>query len=199
MSDSKSRALNVIRSEHRALAAVINNMKAMLAEVQAQRMTMDFPLFWSMVHYIDAFPDTLHHPKEDLWLFDRIEQRTQVANDLIAELRRQHQAEPVALNGIRRALGNLEAGVPSSLSELTSAVGTYADFNWKHLRAEEHELLPIAEANLTPSDWDDLAAAFATNQDPLTGVRADEPFNALFHQIVARTPSPLGLGPSQSN
>jgi hemerythrin-like domain-containing protein len=76
MSDSRTQALNTIRAEHRTLAAVIHNLKDLLAEVHAQRMKVDFPLLWSMVYYIDAFPDRLHHPKEDEWLFRLLRQRT---------------------------------------------------------------------------------------------------------------------------
>lgn len=194
MNDSKSKAISIIRAEHRALAAVINNIKAMLLEVQAERMTMDFRLFWSMVYYIDAFPDRLHHPKEDDWLFARLKQRTQLADSLIDDLQSQHQAEPAALAGMRRDLGNFEAGVPGSMDALHATVANYADFTWKHLRAEENELLPLAETHLLPSDWDAIANAFAQNDDPLAGSADKELFDALFHDIVKRTPAPLGLG-----
>lgn len=194
MSDSKTKAISIIRAEHRALAAVINNIKAMLLEVQTERMTMDFRLFWAMVYYIDAFPDRLHHPKEDDWLFARLKQRTPLADSLIDALQSQHQAEPAALAGIRRDLGNFEAGVPGSMDALQATVASYADFTWRHLRAEENELLPLAEAHLLPSDWDAIADAFAQNADPLVGSVEKELFDALFHDIVKRTPAPLGLG-----
>lgn len=194
MIDSKSNAISIIRAEHRVLGAVVNNIKAMLLEVQAQRMKMDFPLFWSMVYYIDAFPDRLHHPKEDDWLFSRLKQRTQLADSLIDALQSQHQAEAAALVAIRRDLGNFEAGVPSSLEALQSTVSAYADFTWKHLRTEENELLPLAETHLLASDWDAIAHAFAQNADPLVGSADSEMFDALFHDIVKRTPAPLGLG-----
>jgi hemerythrin-like domain-containing protein len=199
MSDSKSMAIATIRAEHRALAAVINNMKGVLAEVKAGRMRLDFPLFWSMIHYIDAFPDRLHHPKEDDWLFCRLRQRTHEADALIDELQRQHRNEPLALNDLRRWLGNLEAGVAGSLEGLGQAVTDYAEFTWKHLKSEEHELLPLAQTHLTPIDWNEIAQAFGQNGDPLVGVGDDAALGALFHEIVRRTPAPLGLGPRQSS
>lgn len=194
MSDSRSTAVGIIHAEHRALSAIIGNMKYLLAEVRAGRVTMDYPLFWSMVHYIDAFPDHLHHPKEDDWLFARLQQRTSAADVLITELRLQHRHEPLALNAIRRFLGNLEAGVAGSLDCLEQAVAAYAEFARKHMRTEEHDLLPLAEAHLSSSDWREIAAAFHENADPLAVAPQETAFNALFSQIVARTPAPLGLG-----
>lgn len=194
MSNSRSTAMGIIHAEHRALSAVIGNMKNLLAEVRAGRMKMDYPLFWSMIHYIDAFPDHLHHPKEDDWLFVRLQQRTQAADALIMELRLQHSHEPLALNTIRRFLGNLEAGVAGSLDGLEQAVSAYAEFARKHMRTEEHDLLPLAEVHLNATDWDEIVAAFQENVDPLATAPQEAAFNALFSQIVVRTPAPLGLG-----
>ncbi|MFM2059261.1 MAG: hypothetical protein RLY71_3646 [Pseudomonadota bacterium] len=197
MSHSKTSAIGVIRREHRSLAAVVNSMKSLLAETEAGRMKPDFPLLWTMVHYIDAFPDRQHHPKEDLWLFERVRARTHAADALIDELQQQHRDEHQALNSIRRALGNVEAGVAGSTAELSAAISTFADFTWKHLKAEELELLPIAEACLTATDWDDLAQAFGQNTDPLAATETGQQLDAMFRDIVLRTPAPLGLGAAQ--
>jgi len=113
---------------------------------------------------------------------------------LIAELQRQHNAEPAALGSIRRDLGNFEAGLPDGLETLIQTVALYAEATWKHLRTEEHDMLPLAETHLNPTDWDDIAAAFAKNADPLTGLNDTETLSLLFHDIVRKTPAPLGLG-----
>jgi hemerythrin-like domain-containing protein len=193
MSDSRTQALNTIRAEHRTLAAVIHNLKDLLNEVHAGRMKVDFPLLWSMVYYIDAFPDRLHHPKEDEWLFRLLRQRTHEADALINELQRQHTHEPQALGDIRRCLGNVEAGVPGSMDALMRTVATYAEFTWRHLKTEEHELMPLAERHLTDADWNDIAHAFAQNADPLNGFGEADAFQQRFREIVERTPAPLGL------
>lgn len=193
MNDSRTQALNTIRAEHRSLAAVIHNLKDLLSEVHAERMKVDFPLLWSMVYYIDAFPDRLHHPKEDEWLFRLLRQRTHEADALIEELQRQHAHEPQALGEIRRWLGNLEAGVPGSMDSLRRTVATCAEFTWRHLKTEEHELVPLAENHLLGADWDEIAHAFAQNADPLNGFGEVDAFHQRFREIVERTPAPLGL------
>ena len=127
MSDPQSAAIGTIRSEHRSLAAVIHNMKAVLQEVRAGRMAMDYPLFWTMVHYIDEFPNRFHHPKEDDWLFARLKLRTSEADALIDELQAQHQGEAAVLGELRRWLGNTEAGVAGGMDGFEAAVNDYAN------------------------------------------------------------------------
>jgi hemerythrin-like domain-containing protein len=196
MTSSKDIALNKIRAEHRTLAAVINNLKEMLVEVRAGKMAMDFPLFWLMIHYIDSFPDQFHHPKESDWLFRLVKLRTNAADALISELLAQHDLEPVALGNMRKYLGNFEAGVPGSIDALEIEIHTYADFTWKHLKAEEHDLFPLAEAHLTSDDWDQIAKAFSENKDPLASHTESQNFSEMFREILNKTPAPLGFGHS---
>lgn len=194
MTSSKDIALNKIRAEHRTLAAVINNLKEMVVEVQSGKSAMDFSLFWLMIHYIDSFPDQFHHPKESDWLFRLVKERTNAADALIGELLHQHELEPIALGNIRKCLGNYEAGVPGSLDALVAEINAYADFTWKHLKAEEHEFFVFADSHLTSSDWDEIAQAFSKNNDPLAGHAESNHFSQLFKEILNKTPAPLGLG-----
>lgn len=197
MASSKDIALNIIRAEHRTLAAVINNLKVMVIEVQSDKSAMDFSLFWLMIHYIDSFPDQFHHPKESDWLFRLVKNRTNAADALIDELLHQHELESFALGNIRKCLGNYEAGVFGSLEALVAEIHAYADFTWKHLKAEEHDFFPFAESHLENSDWDEIAHAFSENNDPLAGHADSNHFSQLFKEILNRTPAPLGLGNAQ--
>jgi hemerythrin-like domain-containing protein len=106
----------------------------------------------------------------------------------------QHDLEPTLLGSIRRCLGNYEAGIPDSLQALVKEVHAYADFTWKHLKAEEHEFFALAETHLTDADWDQIADAFSENTDPLSGYAGSSHFSDLFREILNKTPAPLGLG-----
>jgi hemerythrin-like domain-containing protein len=198
MSEPKSIATGIIRAEHRALAAVINSIKSIVAELRAGRMAADFRLLWSMIHYIDAFPERLHHPKEDTWLFARIKERTRAADSLIKTLLAQHSAGEAELDQLRKALGNYEAGVAGALDALGATVERYADFTWRHMATEERELLPIAEECLIEDDWAAISRAFQENCDPLAGAQEGAHFLQLFRKIVERTPAPMGLGTRQA-
>ena len=58
-------ALTVIRGEHRSLAAVLDGLRYLVHEIREGRIEPDFQLLFAMLDYIDAFPEKLHHPKED--------------------------------------------------------------------------------------------------------------------------------------
>ena len=60
----------------------------------------------------------------------------------------------------------------------------YADFYLDHMRVEETEILPLAQAVLSADEWAELDAAFLTNRDALAGCEADEVYRPLFRKIV---------------
>ena len=74
------------------------------------------------------------------------------------------------------------------------AVNRYVAFYLEHMRIEETELLPLAEAALGADDWAALDAAFIANRDPLSGHEADEVYRPLFRKILRLLPGSSSVG-----
>jgi hypothetical protein len=82
----------------------------------------------------------------------------------------------------------------SSRSAFELAVLRYLDFYPEHMRLEETVVRPEARRRLSPQDWAERDAAFATNGDPLTGTYPRDPvYDRLFTRIVMRAPAPIGV------
>jgi hemerythrin-like domain-containing protein len=198
--DARSRALAVIRNEHRSLAAVIETLLGFSRDMRDQSAAdHDFPLLWSLVYYIDAVPEELHHPKEEQVLFMAIRRRTRDIDGVLDDLARQHSQTRRLLDRLSTLLGRVEARAPGAEYGFAEGVARYADFHAKHMALEEDVVIPCAERSLTPGDWDDVAAAFSANRDPLGEhvATANERFRMLYDEIVARAPRrPGGAGPS---
>jgi glutamate-ammonia-ligase adenylyltransferase len=76
-------ALRIISDEHQALASILHAIRFMLKEVGAGRLAPDLKLFQAMVHYLDAYAEQRHHPREDP-LFIRLAERSPEAADALA-------------------------------------------------------------------------------------------------------------------
>ena len=83
-------AIRIIMDEHQSLAAIIHAIRLMIREVGAGRLAPDFKLFKAMVHYLDAYPEKRHHPKEDQFLFGPLKARTTEGADALARLEAEH-------------------------------------------------------------------------------------------------------------
>jgi hemerythrin-like domain-containing protein len=190
-----SRALSIIRGEHRTIAAVLHGMEYLVREVRAKRKTIDPRVFHAMLYYLDTFAQRIHHPKEDRYLFGLMKERSEDAARVISVLENEHEAGEEALRRLAQALIRYEEGGPGEFAGFEREVGNFVDGYRSHMRREEQELFPLAERLLTPLDWVMVDAALEEHTDPLAAAREEENFDRLFNHIVAIAPPPIGVGP----
>jgi hemerythrin-like domain-containing protein len=188
------KAIKIIQDEHRAITAVIEGLRHLLAEVVAGRMAPDHALLGALFHYIEQFPERLHHPKEDDFLFERLRAREPASVPLLDELHREHEIGRERFGELKAKWERYRAD-PAALPALIEGVERYSHFHWLHMRKEEERVLPLAAEVLTEEDWDAIDAAFASNNDPVVGVTASKAFRELFRRLAAMMPPPYGVGP----
>ena len=188
------KAIAIIQDEHRAITAVVEGLRHLVAEIAAGRMAPDHALLGALFHYIEEFPERLHHPKEDDFLFARLRLRRPDAAPVLDRLHNEHVIG-------RERLAELKArweryrGDAATLPLFVEGVERYSHFHWLHMRKEEEQVLPLAAEALTREDWEAIDAAFASNNDPVVGVAASKAFRELFRHLVAIMPPPFGVGP----
>lgn len=190
-------ALAIIRDEHRSLAAVIHGLRYLVREMRERNATPNFRLLWAMMFYLDEFPERMHRPKENAYLFARLRQRTHEADAVIAELERQHTDGARHTRDLELALGHYEAGMPDGLDKFAAAVENFGEETLKHMALEESTVLPLARQHLTAEDWVEIGAAFSENGDPRFDAETDHECRDLFSRIVNLAPPPIGVGPAR--
>ncbi len=193
--------LRIIRNEHAVLIAVLRSIDLLLTECRRHARVPDFTVLRAMLYYIDQFPERVHHPKESELLFPKIRQRTASLDDVLERLDADHARSHAAVRELEHDVLELEmmseaADSESRLLRFETAVRAYAASYLEHIRAEEIQILPLAERVLSPADWAELDAAFIQNRDPLTLHDTEDPFRPLFLKILTTLPSPIGLGPA---
>lgn len=189
-------AITIIRAEHRSLAAVLHGLLSIVEGLNRQGGKPDFGLLLAMLTYIDEFPDRFHHPKEDQYLFRQLRLRAPDAVGLLDALETEHKRNGELMSGLRRALKRFEEHPekPEAREAFRSLVKQYADFHWSHMRLEEEQVFPLAEARLNAQDWADINTAFRSNADPLIGTEAKDHYQDMLRKIVSRAPAPIGVG-----
>lgn len=189
-------ALVIIQDEHRSLAAVVQGLRYLVSETRERNAPPDFGLLQAMIFYLEEFPEKQHHPKENVYLFARLRQRTREADAVVAELERQHIAGAGRVRDLELALGRYEAGKPDGLEIFSAAVAAFAEEITKHMALEEDTVIPLARKFLTAEDWVEIGAAFSKNGDPRFDAGTDRECRDLFRRIVNLAPPPTGVGPA---
>lgn len=190
-------AIRIIEDEHRSLAAVLHGLLYLVREIRLRGATPDFELLGAMLHYIDAFPEQFHHPKEDAWLFRRLRERDPASAALLDRLEAEHREGARLIRDLRDTLARYQREGEREFAAFAERLTDYATFHWLHMRAEEDEVLPRARERLSAADWVEIDAAFADNADPMLGADARDNYRQLFRRIVNLAPPPLGVGPAR--
>jgi len=180
--------LAIIRDEHRSLAAVIHGLEFVVREARATTTPPSFPLLRAMVRYVRAFPEALHHPKEDAYLFPRLRARTAECNATLAELEAQHVEGAKLVDELERSVDAYETDPAPGLPEFADAVARFAAAEMEHMSLEAKVIIPAARKYLTADDWAEIAAAFGQNGDPRFSLDADEEYRQLFAGIINLAP-----------
>src|SRR3954462_7052562 len=174
-------ALQVIRDEHSAVAAVLRSMLQMLErgpdEEQPERF---FDVMRAMLFYIDEFPERRHHPKESDLLFPKLARHRPDLMPVIQRLEAEHMSGETRVRELQHLLLAWELLGESRRDAFCNAAQAYVTFYREHMRTEETQLLPVAESVLSAAEWRELDAAFGADQDPIAAGVHDAIYDRLF-------------------
>ncbi len=179
--------LATIGDEHRSLAAVIQGLEFLVRQARESGKPPSFPLLRAIVHYIHAFPQRLHHPKEDAYLFRKLRARTSEINETLAELERQHVEGDELITELAQSVDQYERDTRAGFEGFADAVRRFADAQMAHMRLETRVVLPAARKYLNAGDWAEIGRAFSENGDPRFSIDNDEEFRQLFARIINMT------------
>ena len=176
-------AVRILKDEHLAIASVLYSLRHAVRQVREHGAAPDVRLLGAILDYIEAFPERLHHPKEEAFLFAALAERCEDARPLIALLAAEHARGDASIRDLRERLARCHGAGPA-FDEFAEAVDAYAAFHWRHMTREEEVLLPLALRHLSTADWERIGAAFRANDDPLVGLTGRQDLDRLFRTIL---------------
>lgn len=188
-------SMRVLRDEHRALRGIARILK-MDGEIVAGGGEIDTGVLRDIVRYLREFPNRIHHPKEEAFLFKALRARHREAAGLLDRLGHEHEAEEQKVEALSAAVESFERGEDGAGKRLAEAASGYGEFLESHITLEDEEVFPLAERVLGEEDWKPIDAAFAVNRDPLAGARGEAEalhFRDLHRRIMLLGAPPIGM------
>lgn len=181
---SPRKAIQVIASEHQHLSMVVTAIQRLVKLLGAGDIVPRPVMFRSMLFYIREYPEKLHHPKEERYLFAHLRHHDNQLDKVLDELEDQHAQGKAKLQDVEHAFTRFELMGESALPILRDMVDEYAQFSANHRRLEEEVILPGACRWLTEEEWSEVDEAFAANHDPFAGAKVEADFGRLYAMIV---------------
>lgn len=101
-------AIQVILNEHRQLSGIIEGMQRFTHLMETGSKVPGPMVFRAMHYYIREYPEQVHHPKEDRYLFARLRARTDDFDNVLAKLEAQPAEGDARVRDLEHALTRYE-------------------------------------------------------------------------------------------
>jgi hemerythrin-like domain-containing protein/nucleotide-binding universal stress UspA family protein len=177
----RERALNIISDEHRSIAVVVGAMRDIANDLTTSRHEdADLASLAGMVSYLRAFPEKVHHPKEEAHLHRLMRSRDPSCQALLADVESQHDVERRLIEEVSACLG----ADGDRVQALQAAVLRFVDHVYAHLKLEETQVFPLARQCLSDDDWTEVVDAFLENDDTQIGKLSSGELRRLFARIA---------------
>lgn len=183
-----TRKKNAIHLDHINFDKVLNVLQDTVTELvdgnSKDRKKQD--LLYSIIYYIRMYPDQVHHPKEEKYLFPVLLRKCPDARDLIEQLKGQHGDGDQRIQEMNEALNAFVKSPDETKERLRDATSKFITFQRDHIGLEERELLPKAYEVLSDEDWEQIEKAFKSNSDPLFGENIETGYQSLLKRITSQ-------------
>jgi len=189
-----STLLHALWTEHRTIASILDLLAELASDERGASGEIDTRIFRAAFHYLDRFPERMHHPKEEQYLFTAIRAKTADADDALAALSTDHQGGAQAIRDLEASLTRCEDSKFAEWPSFAKMLGDYVAGYRAHMRMEEQVIMPLARRVLGPEDWDVIEARWAENDDPLKGAAENRDYDRLIGRMMELAPPPYGFG-----
>ena len=173
-----------LRRDHVHLAEIANIARQELEALEAGEHA-EYSLLEDIMRYVTGYPDTHHHPTEDV-VFAQLKTRTPGAAEDVDRILTEHVVLLSKSRLFLEAIQAVEEGTIMRRDEFVHRGRDYMDFLAEHMRVEEFLLFPMAEEQLTEADWLEVGRRVKQKADPVFGVSVDEDYRRLWQRIQSQ-------------
>ncbi len=176
-----SKALKRLHTDH------INFMKLMkLMKAEVENITTNGELYVSLildiVDYIQHYPNTIHHPMENV-IFEYYLQKYDSDCQPIIQLLEEHNSLSYIPVKIEECMQKIKSGEIQSKDALIEKLEQFISDQIEHINKEEKEVFPLLENSFTKNDWKYIDSKLTASEDPLFGDKMKQGYETLYKRI----------------
>ena len=172
-----------IRDEHSNTKKLLDVLERNL-EAFGEADHVDWNLVDDIVSYCREYPQTCHHPKEDIIyrrMYDRDRAKAEGAGDLLAE----HEQLAELSDRLAESIEAIRREAEISRDQVYTLAHEFLDTYRRHIGMEEEFFLPAAELLLSDADWTEAEAEALRKPDPVFGDREIARYQRLRETVVS--------------
>ena len=169
--------IEILRQEHRNIEKLLRVLEEELS-VFDRGERPDYEVFGAIIEFFQKYPDSCHHPKEDV-IYQKFKARDPSRAASIADLETEHREGAVRLRRVAQAIDAVLNDQELLRESVDRIVHDFIDNERKHIALEDEVVLPAIVDTLQPEDWADIALTLADRYGPPSEADFEEQFSTL--------------------
>jgi hemerythrin-like domain-containing protein len=174
--------IEILQHEHRNIERLLNVLEQELS-VFDRGEHPDYEVLGAVIDYFKNYPDTCHHPKEDV-IYAKFKSRDPARAAFVADLQAEHREGGARLRRVAHAIENVLSDQDLLRETVDRIIRDFIDGERRHIALEEQEVFPAIVAVLQPADWADIALTLADRYGPPSRSDFEEQFSTLRRNIL---------------
>jgi hemerythrin-like domain-containing protein len=174
--------IEILRQDHRNIEKLLQVMEQELT-VFDRGERPDYEVFGAIVEFFKNYPDSCHHPKENI-IYEKFKTRDPGRAASVADLEAEHREGAVRLRRVAQAIESVLNDQELLRESVDRIVRDFIDNERKHIALEEDVVFPAIVDTLQPGDWADIALTLADRYGPPSEADFEEQFSTLRRDIL---------------
>jgi hemerythrin-like domain-containing protein len=187
--------IEVLRQEHRNIEQLLRVLERELGVFDRgdRPDRPDYDVILAVIDYFKDYPDTCHHPKEDM-IVEKLKARDPVQAAAVDNFEAQHQEGTRRLGRMAEAIERVLSDHDLLRQDVHHIIGDFINHERQHMAMEERVVFPTVLNALRPEDWTDIGVKLGKRSDPLYQPGFEEKFKMLRRSILAINGGRGGVG-----
>ena len=174
--------IEILRWEHRNIEKLLSVLEQELS-VFARAQRPDYEVIQAVIEYFKQYPDTCHHPKEDI-IYEKFKSLNPGRAASITDLQGEHREGAERLRRVAQVIDNVLNDQDLLRESVDHIVREFIDSERKHIALEDEIVFPAILETLKPADWADIALILADKYGPPSKADFEEQFSTVRRNIL---------------
>lgn len=182
--------IEILRQEHRNIEKLLRVMEQELS-VFDRGERPDYEVFGAVIEFFKKYPDSCHHPKEDI-IYEKFKARASDRAVSIPDLEAEHREGAVRVRRVAQAIDAVLNDQELLRESVDRIVRDFIDNERKHIALEDEVVFPAITSSLQPEDWADIALKIADRYGPPSQADFEEQFSTARRNILELEEAAIG-------